>query len=151
MDGRSTLSSWTALQAYYEHTGKALNMRQMFEKGLRAKKFSIVKDFGDGDMLFDYSKHLIEEPTMALLFKLARECGVEEGRDKMLSGVAINITENRAVLHTALRAPKGKSIFVDGKDVVPEVHVVLGHMKEFSNAVRSGAWLGFTGKVLRSV
>ena len=84
---------------------------------------------------------------MSLLFNLAREAGVENGRDQMFSGAKINSTEKRAVLHTALRNRSNRPILVDGKDVMPEVNGVLAHIKEFTEAVRSGAWKGFTGKV----
>src|SRR5262249_22072445 len=89
--------------------------------------------------------------TLGLLAQLARESGLEERRDAMFRGEKINITENRAVLHVALRARGGESIVVDGKDVVPEVHAVLGKMAEFSDKVRSGAWKGHTGKRIRNV
>jgi len=88
---------------------------------------------------------------MKLLFALAKERGVEQGRDKMFSGEAINFTEGRAVLHIALRNRSNTPILVDGKDVMPEVNAVLDHMKQFTEAVRSGEWKGFTGKAITDV
>src|SRR5262249_23477157 len=88
----------------------------------------------------DYSKNRITDETLTLLCRLAQECGLRDRIDAMFRGDRINVTENRAVLHVALRAPRGSSILVDGKDVVPEVHAVLDAMTEFSNRVRSGAW-----------
>ena len=99
----------------------------------------------------DYSKNLLTEKTTNLLLDLARESGLEERRDAMFRGEKINITENRAVLHVALRAPEDASIVVDGKNVVPEVHAVLDKMADFSNRVRGGAWKGHTGKRIRNV
>src|SRR5499433_1773163 len=99
----------------------------------------------------DYSKNRVTDETVTLLCRLAAECGLRERIDAMFRGDKINVTENRAVLHTALRAPRGTSIVVDGKDVVPEVHAVLDAMTAFSNRVRSGAWKGHTGKRIRNV
>src|SRR5439155_12108646 len=99
----------------------------------------------------DYSKNRITEETVRLLVKLAEECGLRARIDAMFRGDKINITENRAVLHVALRAPRGTSIVVDGENVVPHVHAVLDKMADFSNRVRSGAWKGHTGKRIRNV
>src|SRR5262249_46840917 len=93
----------------------------------------------------------ITDETVTLLCRLADECGLRERIDAMFRGDKINLTENRAVLHVALRAPRGTSILVDGKDVVPEVHAVLDAMTRFSNRVRSGAWTGHTDKRIRNV
>ncbi len=101
-------------------------------------------------MLFDFSKNIITGETFKLLMDLAREAGVEGGRDAMFAGAKINSTENRAVLHTALRNRSGRPVVVDGKDVMPDVQGVLAHMREFSDAIRSGAWLGYTKKVTQS-
>jgi glucose-6-phosphate isomerase len=100
---------------------------------------------------FDYSRHRINDQTLGHLFELARECGVEARRDAMFAGEKINITEQRAVLHVALRAPARKVIKVDGVNVVPEVHAVLKRMAEFADAIRAGSWLGFTGKPIRNI
>jgi glucose-6-phosphate isomerase len=100
---------------------------------------------------FDYSKHLITDETLSLLLKLTEETGLRDHINAMFDGEKINVTEKRAVLHVALRAPKKQSIEVDGKDVVPQVHVVLDKMAEFSNRVRSGEWKGHTGKTIRNI
>ena len=102
-------------------------------------------------LFLDYSKNRITDQTLKLLLQLAEESGLRDKIDAMFNGEKINITENRAVLHVALRAPKGATIFVDGKNVVPEVHAVLDKMAEFSNRVRSGEWKGHTGKRIRNV
>ena len=100
---------------------------------------------------FDYSKHRITDETLKLLLQLAEESGLQARIDAMFRGDKINVTEKRAVLHVALRAPKGQSIFVDGEDVVPQVHAVLDKMADFSNRIRSGEWKGHTGKPIRNV
>jgi glucose-6-phosphate isomerase len=102
-------------------------------------------------LFLDYSKNRITGETLRLLFELAEERGVAERRDAMFAGEKINVTENRAVLHVALRAPKGERIEVDGEDVVPEVHEVLDRMSDFSERIRSGEWKGYTGKRIRNV
>jgi glucose-6-phosphate isomerase len=102
-------------------------------------------------LFLDYSKNRVTEETLKLLAELAVECGLRERIDAMFRGDKINITENRAVLHVALRAPKDASIVVDGKDVVPEVHAVLNKMADFCNRIRSGGWKGYTGKRIRNV
>jgi glucose-6-phosphate isomerase len=102
-------------------------------------------------LFFDYSKNRITDETLQLLLKLAEESGLRQRIDAMFRGEKINVTEKRAVLHVALRAPKGTSILVDRKDVVPEVHAVLDRMAAFSNRVRSGDWTGYTGKRIRNV
>src|SRR6202012_4647173 len=100
---------------------------------------------------FDYSKNRVTDKTLKLLLDLANESGLRARIDAMFRGEKINITENRAVLHVALRAPKDASILVDGKNVVPEVHAVLDKMADFSNRVRSGEWKGHTGKRIRNI
>jgi glucose-6-phosphate isomerase len=104
-----------------------------------------------GDLYLDYSKHLVTDETLALLRQLAKARGVAELRDAMFRGDKINITEHRAVLHTALRAPRGAVIEVDGENVVPAVHAVLDKMAAFSDRIRSGEWKGHTGKRIRNV
>ena len=104
-----------------------------------------------GDLYLDYSKHLVTDETLALLRQLAKARGVAELRDAMFRGDKINITEHRAVLHTALRAPRGAVIEVDGENVVPAVHAVLDKMAAFSDRVRSGEWKGSTGKRIRNI
>lgn len=102
-------------------------------------------------ILFDYSKNRIDEQTIALLIQLAKECKLDQAIEAMFKGEAINRTENRAVLHTALRNLSGTPVFVDGKDVMPEVNAVLEHMKTFSEAVISGQWKGYSGKEITDV
>jgi glucose-6-phosphate isomerase len=102
-------------------------------------------------LYFDYSKHRITDETIRLLVRLAEACGLRERIDAMFRGDKINRTEDRAVLHVALRAPKGQSIVVDGQDAVPQVHEILERMADFADRVRSGAWTGYTGKRIRHV
>jgi glucose-6-phosphate isomerase len=104
-----------------------------------------------GDLYVDYAKHRLDDETLSLLFDLARTAEVTELRDAMFAGEKINVTEGRAVLHVALRAPRAAAVEVDGTDVVPEVHEVLDRMADFAERVRSGAWLGHTGKRIRNV
>ena len=140
-------AAWKALQAHYEKI-KNMQLRQLFsddpQRGIR------LTAEGAG-LYLDYSKNRVTDETMRLLVQLARERGVEARRDAMFRGDKINITEKRAVLHVALRAPRGTKIEVDGKDVVADVHAVLDKMAAFSNRVRSGEWKGFTGKRIRNV
>jgi glucose-6-phosphate isomerase len=139
--------AWQALKRHYEEI-KGASLRQLFAGDpQRAEGF-----FAEGaGLLLDYSKNRLTAKTIQLLLQLARERGVEARRDAMFRGEKINLTEKRAVLHVALRAPRGTSIQVDGQDVVPEVHAVLDKMTEFANRVRSGAWLGHTGKRIKNV
>ena len=102
-------------------------------------------------IFLDYSKNRITDKTVKLLLKLAEESGLRSRIDAMFRGDKINVTEKRAVLHVALRAPQGASIVVDGQDVVPEVHAVLDRMADFSNRVRDGGWKGHTGRPIRNV
>jgi glucose-6-phosphate isomerase len=139
--------AWKKLEQHHK-TLAPLPMREMFKNDpARFTKFSLRL----GDLLLDYSKNRITEETMALLRALARQAGVEAMRDKMFAGEPINLTEGRAVLHVALRNSSSRPILVNGKDVMPEVRVALDHMKAFSDAVRSGAWKGYTGKPIRSI
>jgi len=139
--------AWGALKV---HLGKvrAVHLRKLFEDDPKRGERFTVEALG---IYFDFSKNRITEKTLKLLLDLARESGLRERIDAMFRGEKINITENRAVLHVALRAPKDASIVVDGKNVVPDVHAVLDKMAEFSNRVRSGAWRGHTGKRIRNV
>ncbi len=140
-------AAWKALQAHYEKI-KNTHLRQLFaddpQRGTR------LTAEGAG-LYLDYSKNRVTDETITLLLQLARERGVEARRDAMFHGDKINITEKRAVLHVALRAPRGTKIDVDGKDVVADVHAVLDKMAAFSNRVRSGEWKGFTGKRIKNV
>jgi glucose-6-phosphate isomerase len=139
--------SWQALGAHYSKV-RELHLRKLFaddpDRGVRMTAEAI-------GIYFDYSKHRITDETLRLLLQLAEESGLRSRIDAMFRGEKINVTENRAVLHVALRAPKGQSIIVDGEDVVPQVHAVLAKMADFSNRVRCGEWKGHTGKPIRNV
>ena len=140
-------AAWKALEAHHDKISN-VPLRTLFsDDPQRAARFTIE---AAGHFL-DYSKNRITEETRKLLLQLAEESGLKERRDAMFRGEKINITEKRAVLHVALRAPKGESIVVDGEDVVPGVHEVLDKMSAFSDRVRSGAWKGHTGKRIRNV
>ena len=139
--------AWTALKTHAKQMQIA-QLRKLFDDDAkRAEKFTI-EALG---IYFDYSKNRITEKTVKLLLDLARESGLAARMEAMFRGEKINITENRAVLHVALRAPKNASILVDGHNVVPDVHAVLDKMSDFCNRVRSGAWKGHTGKRIRNV
>ena len=139
--------AWRALQQHYS-TVRDLHLRDLFaEDPERGQRLSVE---GVG-LYLDYSKNRITDETLRLLLQLAGECGLRERIDAMFSGEHINVTEDRAVLHVALRAPRNESIQVDGQNVVPEVHVVLDKMSRFCERVRSGEWHGFTGTRIRSI
>jgi glucose-6-phosphate isomerase len=126
----------------------SLPLKRLFEKDVnRQEKFSILNQ----DILLDYSKNIIDEASFANLLKLAEECGLAEAIKAQFSGEKINQNENRAVLHTALRANASKSILVDGDDIIPGIQAVKAHMKDFSNQVISRAWKGYTGKAITDV
>jgi glucose-6-phosphate isomerase len=141
------LAAWQALETHHAQI-EPLHMRQLFAQDpTRAERFS-----AEGAGLFlDYSKNRITAETLSLLLRLAEASGVATRRDAMFHGEKINNSEKRAVLHTALRAPRGTRIEIDGKDVVPEVHEVLERMAAFADRIRSGAWTGYTGKRIRKV
>ncbi len=125
-----------------------MHLRSLFsEDPKRGERFTAEA----AGLFLDYSKNRITDETLKLLLQLAEESGLRERIDAMFRGEKINVSENRAVLHVALRAPKGESIVVDGEDVVPNVHAVLDKMSDFSNRVRSGEWKGHTGKRIRNV
>ncbi len=127
-------------------------MRDLFaEDANRFNRHSIRWEGGDGTMLVDFSKNIVEAETMRLLFALARQAGVEQWRDRMFAGERINFTENRSVLHTALRNRSGKPVLVDGKDVMGDVRAVLNQMKTFSESVRNGVWKGYSGKTITDI
>ena len=138
---------WKALEAHLTAI-QPLDMKQFFAEDPERGKRMTVEAVG---IYFDYSKHRVNGETLKLLLQLAEESGLRTHIEAMFRGDKINVTEKRAVLHTALRAPKGQSIFVDGVDVVPQVHAVLDKMSEFSAKVRSGEWKGHTGKPIRHV
>jgi len=138
---------WQALLAHYEQQ-KDVHLRDLFKADAgRAERFSLQA----AGLYLDYSKHRVNEQTLSLLLALANASGLRQRIDAMFAGEKINATEGRAVLHVALRAPKSEKILVDGQDVVPEVHAVLTKMGEFAQRVRSGAWLGHTGKRIKNV
>jgi glucose-6-phosphate isomerase len=139
--------SWRALQTHYE-TIKDVSLRRLFAEDSGRGERLVAESAG---LYLDYSKNRITDETLRLLVQLAKERGVAERRDAMFRGEKINITENRAVLHVALRAPRGTQINVDGEDVVPEVHAVLDKMAAFSKRIRSGEWKGHTGKAIKNV
>ena len=141
------LPAWQALEAHAQAM-QDISIRQLFADDPTRGDRLFAEATG---ILLDYSKHRITDETLKLFWQLAEESGLSEHRDAMLRGDKINITENRAVLHVALRAPTGHSIFVDGVDVVPEVHAVLDKMAAFAESVRSGAWTGYTGKPIRNI
>jgi len=138
---------WRALQAHYEKI-KDVQLRGLFADDPGRGERLVAEDAG---LYLDYSKNRITDETIRLLVQLAKERGVAERRDAMFRGEKINITEGRAVLHVALRAPRGTQIRVDGVDIVPEVHAVLDKMAAFSNRVRNGEWKGHTGKAIKNV
>src|SRR3984957_9529815 len=141
------LPAWKALGEHYKKI-QPLHLKELFDKDpKRAEKFNVEA----AGIFLDYSKNRITEETVKLLLQLAEESGVAARRDAMFSGEKINITEKRAVLHVALRAPKGEKIVVDGEDVVPAVHEVLDKMSAFSNRIRSGDWKGHTGKRIKNI
>jgi glucose-6-phosphate isomerase len=143
----TTTKSWQNLRRHYEKT-KSLHMRDLFaEDSRRFDKFSICFN----DLLVDYSKNRITEETLKGLIALAEECDLNNAIEKMFGGAKINETENRAVLHIALRNRANNPIVVDGQDVMPEVNAVLDQMEDFTNRVISGHWQGYTGKKISDI
>jgi glucose-6-phosphate isomerase len=139
--------AWAALEAHHEKI-KDVHLRVLFaEDANRGARFTAE----GADVFLDFSKNHITDETLRLLVQLASERGVAQRRDAMFRGEKINVTEKRAVLHVALRAPRDKSIVLDGVNVVPEVHAVLDKMIDFSNRVRRGEWRGHTGKAIRNI
>jgi glucose-6-phosphate isomerase len=139
--------AWKALEAHYQKV-RELHLRELFAEDPKRGERLALEAAG---LYLDYSKNRVTDETLKLLLQLAEEGGLRTRIDAMFSGEKINITENRAVLHVALRAPKGASIVVDGENVVPQVHVVLDKMSDFSDRVRRGDWKGHTGKRIRNV
>ena len=139
--------AWNALEAHYKNV-RELHLRKLFADDPKRGERMTAEAVG---LYLDYSKNRITDETLKLLLQLADESGLRERIDAMFQGEKINITENRAVLHVALRAPRGASIVVDGENVVPQVHAVLDEMANFSGRLRSGAWKGHTGKRIRNV
>jgi glucose-6-phosphate isomerase len=140
-------ASWKALTAHYKKV-RDLHLRQLFAKELgRGERMTAEA----ADLFLDYSKNRVTPQTLKLLLQLAKESRVAERTAAMFNGEKINVTENRAVLHVALRAPRHEVILMDGHNVVPEVHAVLDKMADFSSRVRNGQWKGFTGRPIRNV
>src|ERR1700748_644507 len=139
--------AWKALAAHFQQV-RNRHLRQLFAEDPKRGERLTLEAAG---IYLDYSKNRITDKTLELLLQLAEQSGLRARIDAMFRGERINVSENRAVLHVALRAPKGASIVVDGENVVPQVHAVLDRMAEFSDRVRSGAWRGHTGKRIRNV
>jgi glucose-6-phosphate isomerase len=139
--------AWKALEAHHRAIGAA-HLRDLFARDPTRGERLAREAVG---IYFDYSKHRITDETLTLLVGLAEDCGLRDRTAAMFSGETINVSETRPVLHVALRAPRGASILVDGKNVVPEVHAVLDRMADFSARVRGGAWKGHTGQPIRNV
>ena len=139
--------AWAALKKHHQKT-KRVHLKQLFAKDRERGEKLVVEAAG---IYFDYSKNRITDETLGLLLQLAQESGLREHIDAMFRGDKINTSEKRAVLHVALRAPRGATIMYDGQNVVPDVHAVLDKMADFAERVRSGAWKGHTGKPIRNV
>jgi glucose-6-phosphate isomerase len=143
----TTRTAWKALDAHYSKI-RHLHLRTLFTDDATRGERMAVEAAG---LYLDYSKNRITDDTLTLLLQLAEESGLRARIEAMFRGDKINVTEQRAVLHVALRAPKGHSILVDGEDVVPQVHAVLEKMGDFANRVRGGQWRGYTGKPIRAI
>src|SRR5262249_24645763 len=139
--------SWKALEAHYQKM-RGLHLRKLFADDPTRGERMTAEAAG---LYLDYSKNRLTDETLKLLLKLAEEAGLRARIDAMFRGEKINITENRAVLHVALGAPRGAVIVVDGENVVPQVHGVLNKMAGFADRVRSGEWKGHTGKRIKNV
>jgi glucose-6-phosphate isomerase len=142
-----TRPAWASLKKHYQ-TMRRVHLRQLFDKDRERGERMAVEAAG---IYFDYSKNRITDETLKLLLQLAEESGLRDRIDAMFRGDKINVSEKRAVLHVALRAPRGASILHDGQNVVPEVHAVLDKMAAFAERLRGGAWTGHTGKRIRNV
>lgn len=140
-------SAWHALHQHFAQI-RDVHLRDLFAIDPGRGERMVIDELG---IYFDYAKHRVTDETMRLLVQLAEESDLRAHIDAMFRGDKINVTEHRAVLHIALRAPRDAHIYVDGEDVVPEVHAVLDRMSDFSQRVRSGEWKGFTGKRIRNV
>jgi glucose-6-phosphate isomerase len=140
-------AAWKALDEHHRHI-RGVHLRELFARDPKRGERLAVEAAG---VYLDYSKNRITDETMPLLVRLAEDCGLRARIDAMFRGDKINVSEKRAVLHVALRAPRDTSIVVDGENIVPEVHAVLDRMADFANRLRSGAWQGHTGKPIRNV
>lgn len=141
------LPAWQALQRHFKQVGSQ-HLRELFAQDPQRGERLTAEGAG---LFLDYSKNRVTDETLKLLVQLAQETGLRERIDAMFRGDKINITEKRAVLHVALRAPRGATIMVDGENVVPAVHAVLDKMAAFSQRIRSSEWKGFTGKPIRNI
>jgi glucose-6-phosphate isomerase len=140
--------AWQQLQQHYDKEIKGTHMRSIFKADPeRFSRYSLKID----DILFDFSKNIVTDKTLDLLRQLATECKVGEAAEAMFTGEKINQTEDRSVLHTALRNLSGDPVYSDGKDVMPDVRRVLAQMKEFSGRVHSGEWIGYSGKKIKYI
>ncbi len=140
--------AWQDLRTHFEKEGRTLNMREMFEKDPeRFSKYSITED----DIVFDYSKNIVNDRTIRLLLDLAEQCGVNPAMEAMFNGELINETENRAVLHTALRNFSGNPVITGNQDVMPGVQRVLAQMRTFCERIHSGEWKGYSGKRIKYI
>ncbi|MDX2047069.1 MAG: glucose-6-phosphate isomerase [Chitinophagaceae bacterium] len=140
--------SWKLLKEHCENEIKQVHLKDIFNKDPhRFSKFSILY----GDILFDYSKNLVTDKTLQLLFQLADECKLKDAISAMFNGEKINLTENRSVLHVALRNFSGRPVYTDGRDVMPDVKKVLEQIKKICSAVHSGDWKGYTGKKMKYI
>ncbi|HLP16031.1 MAG TPA: glucose-6-phosphate isomerase [Bacteroidota bacterium] len=146
-EGLTRLPAWKTLEQHAKKMGE-VQLRELFAKDPTRGERLTIDELG---LYFDFSKHRVTDETLTLLYRLAVESGLRPRIDAMFNGEKINVTENRAVLHVALRAPREQSIIVDGEDVVPQVHAVLDKMSEFSTRVRNGEWKGYTGKTIRTI
>ncbi|EAA00173.4 AGAP012167-PA [Anopheles gambiae str. PEST] len=156
MSGRVLLSKdsvYQQIKEYYNANGASINIKKLFdEDDIRFDKFHLkLTTPADGDILLDYSKNRVTDDAWNLLLELAESRDVVKMRNDMFNGERINVTENRAVLHVALRNRSNKPILVDGKDVMPEVNAVLAHMKEFTEQIHNGVWRGYTNKKISDV
>jgi glucose-6-phosphate isomerase len=140
-------TAWLALEAHHDEIGER-HLRELFAEDPERGERLVVEAVG---LVVDYSKNRVTDETLELLVDLGRERGLAERIEAMFAGERINSTEGRAVLHVALRAPRGSTIMLDGENVVPAVHAVLDRMTDFADRVRSGEWLGHTGKPIRNV
>src|SRR6195952_2056123 len=139
--------AWNALVRHHDEIG-AKHLREFFDEDpARGRELTLTV----GDLYIDYSKHRVTRETLKLLIDLAKAAGLEARRDAMFAGEHINTSEDRAVLHTALRLPKGAELVVDGQDVVADVHEVLDAMGDFTDRLRSGEWTGATGERIKTV
>lgn len=141
------LPAWKALSAHFQKIDR-LHLRELFAQDPKRGERLTVEAAG---LYLDYSKNRITDETLALLLQLTEQSGLRARIDAMFAGEKINVSEKRAVLHVALRAPKGQSILVDDEDVVPQVHAVLDRMTDFANRLRGGSWRGHTGKPIRNI